>query len=258
MPKISFIEKIWQGYSTDVGKSLIHLGALGWFFSASAQIGMIACNKDINKKEKKFLIPQEISDGTINVVLYYTICQSIKAFFDKFVEKGKILTPNTVDFFDKIGIKKLNKNNKDLELYLNAFKDGNLTNKKNLTSIFEGITTFVLGEDKNLITNFENKYPEITRNIKTAFSSKTNEESVQIIKEAKKHFNLFKNGIGVCAAVGASVLACNIITPIARNISANYFQTKLLRQKQNIHSQNNIISNTYNYTLPHTFNKFKI
>ena len=51
MPKASgfqnLIEKVWGQYGDDVGKSLIHLGAVGWFFSAVAQIGMIATNKDI-------------------------------------------------------------------------------------------------------------------------------------------------------------------------------------------------------------------
>ena len=74
MPKFNLLEKLWCEYSDDVGKALIHLGAAGWFFSATAQIGMIIKNKDIDKKETRFLGPQETDDGIINVVLYYTIC----------------------------------------------------------------------------------------------------------------------------------------------------------------------------------------
>lgn len=99
MPKASgfqnLIEKVWGQYGDDVGKSLIHLGAVGWFFSAVAQIGMIATNKDIEKKEKKFLIPQEIADGVINVGLYYSICQAIKYIGDSLAENSVIMTQTT-------------------------------------------------------------------------------------------------------------------------------------------------------------------
>ena len=67
MPKASgfqnLIEKVWGQYGDDVGKSLIHLGAVGWFFSAVAQIGMIATNKDIEKKEKKYTFAINVSEN---------------------------------------------------------------------------------------------------------------------------------------------------------------------------------------------------
>ena len=65
-PLQSILSKIWHKYAEDVGISLIHLGALGWFLSSAAQLAMIITNKDIDKKEKQFLIPQEASDGAIN------------------------------------------------------------------------------------------------------------------------------------------------------------------------------------------------
>ena len=39
------LTKIWDIYSKDVGKSLIHLGAVGWLFGALAQVGALAFNK---------------------------------------------------------------------------------------------------------------------------------------------------------------------------------------------------------------------
>ena len=101
MPTLNFFDKIinglWRKYENDAGKSLIHLGAIGWFFSGLAQIVMIGRNKNIDKKEKKFLIPQEIADCAINVGLYYTICQTIKKTGDKLLEKAYMLPKETFD-----------------------------------------------------------------------------------------------------------------------------------------------------------------
>ena len=106
MPKSSLFQKsltkIWDTYSKDVGKSLIHLGAVGWIFGALAQIGALAFNKKIDKEEKNFLFPQEIADGIINVGLYYTICQGIKSFADKCVDKGKFIPEFVHSAYEKL------------------------------------------------------------------------------------------------------------------------------------------------------------
>ena len=91
--------KVWNGkYAEDVGIALIHLGAAGWVLSALAQILMLARNKDIDKKEKRFLIPQEIADGVVNVGLYYSICQVIKNIGDHMSENIQYMTKQSNDF----------------------------------------------------------------------------------------------------------------------------------------------------------------
>ena len=64
-----FNADVFNKYSVDSGKMLIHMGALGWVFSSLAQIGVVATDKNISKKDKKFLVPQEICDGVTNVGL---------------------------------------------------------------------------------------------------------------------------------------------------------------------------------------------
>ena len=99
MPPANLLERfnnyIYKKFSNDMGASLIVLGVAGWTFSALGQLGMIALNKNIDKKEKKFLIPQEIADGVVNVTLFYTICAGIKKAVDSLLESGKILTFRT-------------------------------------------------------------------------------------------------------------------------------------------------------------------
>lgn len=276
MPSINILEKLsnglWNGkYSKDVGAALIHLGATGWFFSALAQIVMLARNKDIDKKEKKFLIPQEIADGVINVGLYYTICQSIKSYFDQKTELGTQLTKKVNDF-----VRTINPTTQTQESvikgFAEAFRDYEIIEIKNqkqyITNFFEGLKKFV--QDPACI-------PEVLKNDKILkqalqiLSTKgSTEQQLDLIKNTQRNFNAYKNGVGVLAAVGASILACNIITPIARNITANHFQRKLLKEQNRFQkpSENQKVLPVPQkpsiperiYTLPksNTFNSFNI
>lgn len=251
----ALLKALWNGYSDDVGKSLIHLGATGWFFSALAQIGMIATNDNIEKKEKRFLIPQEITDGAINVILYYTICQGIKHVGEFVVENGKILTSEIANF-----IKKLEPNighNYILEInkISNAFRSVGLVkanSKNNITDIIKGTVEYLRKENALAISSFNSEFPNIAEQIRN------NVHSIDELKSVLKNFNQFKNGIGVITAISASVLACNIITPVFRNISANYFQSKLMKGNK---SNKSIVTTTQpiiNTAYPKVFKDFRI
>ena len=257
----NLINALWHGYSDDVGKALIHLGATGWFFSALAQIGMIATNENIDKKEKKFLIPQEISDGLINVTLYYTICQGIKHTGEYVLEKGKLLTKDTADFIKKI----YPVPNKNLSIVVeelaDIYQNTKLINAKtpnSLTDVINGTMNYFKGENVGAISALNSLYPDLVRKINDNFGHLNNEQNVNTVKNLLKNYNKFKNGIGVLMAVSASILACNMITPVCRNISANYFQKKLMRQKQIDKLMAYNENNFYRVSLPSTFNNFKI
>lgn len=58
-----FIQYMFDTYSKDGGKLLVHLGALGWVFSSAAQLVVVATDKNIDKNKKKFLLPQEGADA---------------------------------------------------------------------------------------------------------------------------------------------------------------------------------------------------
>jgi len=261
MPKpLSFcnlLKFLWNGYSDDVGKSLIHLGAAGWFFSALAQIVMISTNDNINKKQKKFLIPQEISDGIINVGLYYTICQGIKNLGDSLVENGQILTNDTASFIKKIIGKNTNNLVSDVKRISDAIKDSGLVKSKkgcNITNLLTGVVNYVKGVDVVAIKNFDELLPTVAQNIKNNFVNAENNNYVESLNILLKNFNKFKNGIGVLTAVFASVLACSVITPVLRNASGNYFQKKLVKDKS-IVPKNCLI---YKQPISNIFSQFKI
>lgn len=52
---------------------LKNVSAVGWALSCLAQVGAIMINDKIPSKEKKFLIPQEIMDGIVNVSLFLVL-----------------------------------------------------------------------------------------------------------------------------------------------------------------------------------------
>lgn len=264
MPKLlrprALLKELWNGYSDDVGKSLIHLGATGWFFSALAQIGMIASNDNIEKKEKRFLIPQEITDGVINVTLYYTVCQGIKHVGEFIVENGKILTSEIANFMKKLEPNVGENYVLNINKISNAFRSVGLVNsnsKNNITDIVKGTIEYLRNENTIAISSFNREFPKIAEQIKNNFSSNVG-QSIDTLKTILQNFKKFKNGIGVLTAISASVLACNIITPVFRNISANYFQSKLTKNKtldkKNHPMQNQPLKITYSPV----FNSFKI
>lgn len=61
------------------GTFLFGTAAASWILASTAQtIGLMA-NKDISKEEKKFLVPQEILDGTFNIATYAAVtCPLLK------------------------------------------------------------------------------------------------------------------------------------------------------------------------------------
>ena len=78
------------------------------------------------------------------------------------------------------------------------------------------------------------------------------------LKDAQRNFKKYKNGLGVITAVGASVLASNLLTPIARNITANHFQKKLMKDKYKTKQIETTRPVPYKMPVSNTFSKFKI
>lgn len=260
MSKFNLLEKLWCEYSDDVGKALIHLGAAGWFFSATAQIGMIIKNKNLDKKEKRFLGAQESADGAINVVLYYTICQAIKNFGEYIVENLHLTTKDTA-----LSIRQVKKvPSKSMTEFVRgmaeSFRDYKLVKTKkctqNMSDFFNGAIAYIKGKDPVAIEAFNNKYPQELNPLTDFIAKQGKDQALEKLQKAQKSFNSFKNGIGVIAAVGASILACNLITPYARNLTANYYQKKMQRHNERTAYKPKAV--TYQMPVSPTFDKFRI
>ena len=69
------------------GNFLFLSAAAGWVLASMAQtIGLIT-NKEIGKEEKKFLVPQEVLDGTFNIASYAAVTVPIMNLASKVAGK---------------------------------------------------------------------------------------------------------------------------------------------------------------------------
>ncbi len=229
----NFIQYMFDKYSKDGGQLLVHLGALGWVFSSAAQLVVVATDKKIDKKKKKFLFPQECADAAVNVAMYYTICDLIKSGSDKLVEKGKLLTDDVVNALGKIKGPKVSVDN-PLD-WKKLFTPDELKNNK-LTKLLE--------EPQKLNMFKGLKQTEI-------------EKFLPAVNEALEVLETHKNNTGTIAAIAASVLACNLITPYTRNQVASRVQSNLLKKEAKEIRKEQVKENiTLRNPLPTSFKAF--
>lgn len=149
---------IYKRYAQESGKMIVHAGVITWVTATASQVFAIAINKKVPDDQKKFLIPQEIADGALNLLAFYLVTNSLKNISGKLVSTGKWSTKPIRDF--------VKKNAKDVKM-------GDLST--------------------NLGEKFNNN------------------------EEFHEHYDQFKNGLDMIAAVGGSVVSCNVATPIIRN-----------------------------------------
>lgn len=231
----SIKNKIFQQYHLDSGKMLIHTGAVGWIFSSLAQISVIATDKKIDKKEKKFLVPQEICDGVVNVSLYYTISELIKRSGDYLINNGHLITDDIQAVIMKL-------KNQDVPVRIAI---------KGLGESLKNIPGLTAKEKKNPLVVIEKcyQYLEKYNNLPQAERSAVSTQ----MKEAFANLKTFQKGISVVCAIGASILASNIITPIVRNKMASLYQQKFILNNEPKKQE------TYKpQALPKAFNNFNI
>lgn len=93
-PPTKALNKLFDLYSKDTSKFLIHTAGISWGLASLANIVGITLNKKIESKEKKFLIPQEFADGITNIGLFYVITQSLTKLAGNLADSGKIVFKN--------------------------------------------------------------------------------------------------------------------------------------------------------------------
>ena len=108
--------KIYDKYSQNPAGICIAAGSLSWALGCVAQVGALIFNDKLSKKDKTFLVPQEIADGAVNVGLFLgltTVAQKIAGYS---LESGKIMFAETKNALSDV----LTTQNKTLE---QALKD---------------------------------------------------------------------------------------------------------------------------------------
>lgn len=214
-PSSNLLEKCKKGlfdYSQDAGKMLLHTATAGWIFSSLGQIFGIATNKKISKKEKQFLIPQEIADAVVNITSFYVFTDKFQNFTKRLVAKGKIITPGIIEKCKEFGIQY----GKDAEG--KAANIGEAISKK-------------INEYKGILE--VNKHDaKLNLNIDQAKQDDINIKIKELEKFKNEQYGPFEGGLRIAGNVLGGIISSNIITPIIRNPMAAWKQrTAIEREK---------------------------
>ncbi len=89
-----FIDSIQKGFISWFNKDnnasfLFATAAIGWILASAAQTFGILKSKELSKEDKKFLVPQEIADGTANIAMYAAVTTNLMKMAEKSCKPGK-------------------------------------------------------------------------------------------------------------------------------------------------------------------------
>lgn len=196
-------------YSQDAGKMLLHTATLGWILSALGQIYGIANNEKVSKKEKKFLIPQEVADAAVNILSFYLVTNSVQNFTKSLAAKGKVITPEILAKCEEFGIKL-----------------GKDANGKSI-NIGDAISAKIK-EYKVIVDNNKNEKLNIDNKTITDLNIK-----IDKLKDFKNEkYGPFESGLRIIGNVIGAIVSGNIITPMLRNPMAAYKQKSAIEREK--------------------------
>lgn len=99
---MKFVNRLWDStknyifnkFRFEPGKGMMIATVVGFASASIAQSIAVAFNNKISNKEKKFLVPQELIDGAVNVVSCIIIMGVMIKCVTRLVERGKWTTHN--------------------------------------------------------------------------------------------------------------------------------------------------------------------
>lgn len=114
MRKLPFLKRVIdfvaEQSTSNTANVLILATAGGWLLSSAAQIMGIYFNKNYTKKEKSFMIPQEMADAFVNIGSFLLVTKSLKSLTTKMVETGKLAPKSICEFLKEKGLSSLRGN----------------------------------------------------------------------------------------------------------------------------------------------------
>lgn len=196
-------------FAKDLGKTLLVTGTLGWIFSACGQIFGIATNKKVSKEKKKFLIPQEMADASINIASFYIVTNSLQLATKRLASSGKFITPKIKEVCEQYGIKYIKeKGGEKINIGKTVLNKVDSLKNALKTDELEGIPVS----------------PEKTKEI--------NDKIDVLNKFYDKEYAPFESGFKVAGNIVGAIVSSNIITPLLRNPIAASKQKQSIAQER--------------------------
>lgn len=203
MTESSFVKtvvtKAYTNFSQNPGNFLLWSGSIGWVASCISQLVAISNNDKLTGKQKKFLIPQEITDGVVNTLLFAAFTRSFTKIGEKLVHNGKWATKELAGLYKTTKVPHLGNKTIDELIGIEVEVDKNGKKVKQLFHIGDTVNKLDPTEAENGIS--------------------------------KKYWP-FATGVVFTFSTLGSVVACDAVTPFVRNKIASYQQKKALAKEQ--------------------------
>lgn len=193
---------LYKHYGQESGKMIVHTGIITWAMASLAQVGAVVFNDKIPKEQKKFLVPQEIADGVINILAFYAVTNSMKSLAGRLVSTGK-WSNNAIRKFVcknapnlKMGelstnLAKTFKNNEDFYKVYSPFKNGVDMISTTTGSIIacNAITPFL----RNSIGSKQQKKSLAKNGLNNELNNDLKFDTRREVQNDKKYVNIYKS-----------------------------------------------------------------
>lgn len=234
------LEKGAKFYFEHPARFLQVAGVIGFATSCLCQAFTIVINKTIPAKEKKFLVPQELTDGAVNIGIFLAVTSPFRMRADKWA-KGKVLS----------WLKNIDLSSKNWEPMFKRITHGmDIKVKEAEKEVIKPLSEILIDKKeslKALAGIVDNTNPETLENFITLMAeadfnnpelvkSKIANDAIWDILESNKNYvanvgnvlknNWFNKGAQISAYLAGQLIAVNLIAPVVRNKVGAMYQKK--------------------------------
>ena len=191
---MSFVKKavswVYKHFENGSGAMILMTSIIGMALSTIAQTGAILFNKKYTDSQKAFMVPQELTEGVINICSMLVITRPLQKLSGKLVKTGKIATKEALEYMKKNNL--LDKRGqRDFDL------------GKNITETIKGIK-----ESDIFINSADNKKTEM----------------ISEHKDILDKYDIYSDSVSAIATTTGAVFSTALIAPLVRNSVASKYQ----------------------------------
>lgn len=203
---------VWDRMCEDSGNILLYSNVAGYLSGMLAQIWTITHNDKLSKKDKSYMLPQEIVEGATNVTISLVLGKFFKNCGDWMLETGR----------------------KPIEEYREVFGFCIETKNQNFKNIIKLSLNFINDHKGEFTINNKNQKKPLTfvlENLLLYAQSIGNNEAKIKITNTIDDFAKIKAGMGFLTTLGASLIVFCALAPILRNKIAGAFSHRAQKEE---------------------------
>ena len=202
---------IYKHFEKGSGAMILITSLTGMGLSTLAQTCAIIFNKKYTDKQKAFMIPQELTEGIINIGSMLLITKPTQRFVRKLVKTGKIATKKTLEYMEENGLSdKRGAKNFDIRICI---------------------------QEKLAKINKSEEFKVIPDEVKDSILAR----HIDVLDS----YNVYADSISAITTTAGSALSIAILAPLIRNsVAAKYQKINMNRLQK--HYQNYETQKIYN------------